>query len=447
MLVRRCPAALSLVLSAWIAAAQTSPPPAGGAAADTASKKLPLPETAKDPVATDAVTQSDEGAAESRETADTVAVGVDSADGRPVEVMDTAAFDSSALTHVMADSAKTAQAAPAPSDTSLRFYDSPFIAFGTGWTLGSMPLFDEWQVGLPDSIGEMPGYEMYADSIQASLSEREPPDAYNTAFPFSVSFAPLVRPDGYLTVGGSFRWMSKDYLALWRTDTSGTLWQAERELSLLATSIDLTYFYRIPAQYFAIANIDRAHVVIGLSASPYVRIQDVRRDISDVAGFNTERRKNYRGYAASWTAGISTLRPLSERAGIEIGLVYLGHWFGRFMKHDHHVTWQAISEDADDPGEVLSFMAHRFKIYFNILVGRKQKAAAQKEPQAKADASAQPPTGQGEAAQGQEAVEQPPKAPDEPAGETAKEAAPAPLEIPGDRPAEDPGKEEETPTE
>jgi len=311
--------------------------------------------------------------------ATTLPVTADSADTSGVQAATGSADTQTAvLADTVALAATAAEPAPhkpllaaAPADTSARFYDAPFFAFGTGWTLGSMPLFEQWQKGLPDSIGDMPGYYPTYQSVRIASSEQEPADAYNTAFPFSVSVVPFVNNARSISAAASMWWMSKRYIARWLSDTAGVFWHVERELSLLAVSLGAQYYYRIPAEYFAIANIDRAFLVLGLSAAPYVRITDRRNDYSDVTAVTSSFSHTYRGYCGSWTAGISTIRPLSARSGIEIGIVYDGQWVGRFIKRAHHVRWSAISDNADKPNEVISFMAHRFKIFFNILIGRR----------------------------------------------------------------------------
>ncbi|MBD3393314.1 MAG: hypothetical protein GF418_14410, partial [Chitinivibrionales bacterium] len=129
-------------------------------------------------------------------------------------VPDTAsALDTTGATRALVDSLHRQLGAAGSKDTAEKFYDSPFVGFGAGWTLGSMRLFDEWQDGLPDSIGDMPDYNEFADSFEVAFSEQEPPEAYSTAFPLSLSFTPLVKKKGHLSITASFWWMEKDYLA------------------------------------------------------------------------------------------------------------------------------------------------------------------------------------------------------------------------------------------
>ena len=74
-----------------------------------------------------------------------------------------------------------------------------------------------------------------------------------------------------------------------------------------------------------------------------------------------------RGIGVSWHAGISTIRKLSPRSGLETGVVYEGHWFGRFGDG----TWGAMGVLDNDADEEITFTANRFKLYFMLLLGRR----------------------------------------------------------------------------
>jgi hypothetical protein len=347
--IRLCRTAVSIICFAAVvfASAQQSEQPADQESLSVSGE------------ATDSLTAvTDSGAANlpaDNAISDTAAVSVSPAAIKPSQLS-----DSSGSTAVQ-------------GDTAARFYDHPFFSIGTGWTLGSMPLLDEWVAGLPDSIGDMPGYYPVAELYNAGQPKMEPPDAYNTAFPFSISFMPLIRGRRSLAISASMWWMSKEFQGLWETDSLMILWHVQRELSVMAGSIGCSFYYRIPAEYFSIANIDRAFLVLGLSASPYVRITDKRSEYSAVTSLDNSSEHKYRGNSVSWQAGISTFRSLTDRSAIEIGILYAGQWVGRFMKNDHHVKWAVINETGEKPGDPLSFMAHRLQIYFNIMIGRKPR--------------------------------------------------------------------------
>jgi hypothetical protein len=295
----------------------------------------------------------------------------DSSDTAALAIGDTT--DSAALAK-----ADTSSPSQADSDTSARTYDTPFVGFGLGWSLGSMPLFDEWREGLPDSVGSMPNYAAYADSYHVTDPRIEPADAYTTAFPLAITVAPFVDSARYISIHAGFTYMTKNYLSTWDTDSAGIFWQVERTLSLIMPSIGLSYNYRIPSKLFAVANIDRAYLTVGLSASPYVFIKTVAKNTSTIASIRTDTEQKHNGYAAIWQGGISTLRPLSDRAGLEVGVLYVGGWFGRFMEDEHHVKWTAVKEYGAENNRVLNFMVHRFKVYFNVLIGKKAgKGSAQ----------------------------------------------------------------------
>jgi hypothetical protein len=168
--------------------------------------------------------------------------------------------------------------------------------------------------------------------------------------------------------------MRKTYRAVAVSDSLGTWWEREAWLALTRLSLDGTFHQRIAEEYFKVNKVDHASFIVGLGVTPLARLTMHSREKNLSTGKDGTGTRSYDGVGGSWTLGIAALRQLSPGNGMEVGVVYQGHWMGYF-RHDGHRLKRARLDRGDaEPGTPLSFMAHRFKLYFRVLIGRGEKA-------------------------------------------------------------------------
>lgn len=275
------------------------------------------------------------------------------------------------------DSVPAAAAATAGViDTSYRIWHRPFWGIGMGWEFGSMPVYDQWNKGLPSMITDTVTILNGDFIFKLPLTIKEKPSVFNVSFPISLSATPLVRKNGFLTVSAEFYWMAKTFKASLVRDSNRTYLSMEKKLIILSPAVGFAYSYIIPEKYFTISKAQQSSFVWGLSASPYVLL---REKISIDPGAATSAN-NYAGVSVSWRVGLLTLRMLSPRGGLISEFVYTGSWNGRFMHDDRHVTNSFIDPSDSHPDERLAYFSTRFRLSFTFITGKASKQSAALPP-------------------------------------------------------------------
>ncbi len=259
-------------------------------------------------------------------------------------------------------------------DTSYRVWHSPFWSFGLGWSIGAMPVFNVWEEGLPYSIEEISVLSSFPDSLNLTLTLIEKPNTYNINFPIFVSFTPYIRNNRHISLTGSFFVMRKIYKAVVRDESRNTIWKSEQTLSLSSFLLGIRLIQPIPEKYFSVKKIEKVSFLIGISGSPLLVLNGESITVLNSKSTADNDFTAY-GIGVSWELGISTLRKLSKKNGLEIGIYYLGSWNGRFMDNGHHINQGDLNPQNSKPSEIVQFTPQRIVIYFNILTGKKSKLA------------------------------------------------------------------------
>ena len=252
-------------------------------------------------------------------------------------------------------------------DTSYRVWKYPFWSFGFGWELGSMPVFDLWNKSVKnDSILTTRLLDRFAADSIVSVSIVDQPTEYTVCFPLSIGFTPVATENNLLYFGLTFSLMRKNSKAQFEIDSTTSAF-LEQSLSLKTFFLGVKYHFSIPLKYFNIDKFENSFITLGVSGSPLL----ILREWFNVDNGYEEKRNSY-GIGVKWHAGVITLRRLSQRGGLEVGIIYNGSWNGRFMHDGHHIMRRDIYPYDDNSSDVLQFLSHRFIISFSILAGKKE---------------------------------------------------------------------------
>jgi hypothetical protein len=283
--------------------------------------------------------------------------------------------------HKAADTTSTAPPLPRgaamPEDTTYRFWQHPYWGIGAGWGLGSFPLFSEWESGLPDSSARLAG----PGSTVPKFTIREPVNSYNIFWPLLVSVTPFVNERQALSIEGSLYlfFSGKTFQASLAAGNDSLPSSVEWNQSCAATffSLGLDYRRRIPEEYFKVENVKRTTANIGLSAVPLMRFSKrssfSARGIPDSTIARLEGKMDNRtfyGMGCSWKIGISSLRKLSPKSGVEIGISYIGRYLGYFKNGRASMAWKDLNPHNGRAEEKISFLSHTFEISLVLQNGK-----------------------------------------------------------------------------
>lgn len=267
-------------------------------------------------------------------------------------------------------------------DTSFRAWREPFWSFGIGWSPGSMPIFKLWESGLLDSGQVARDVELFSDTVPVfSLQQTEKPSPYSVGLPITLSFSPITREDGRVTIRAKFLTLHKYADLVAQSDSPGRIWTAKKSLSFTSLSVGLTYYRHAGEKYFSVDAVEDPALVLGLSAIPLASM--TLRTEKVVAGSKSSRTRRYFGVGASWCAGVSTHQRLTKGRALtgiramEVGFEYRGMWLGRFMRSGHHAMRGDLDPSDGSAGEALSCVAHRFTLFIELLASRRKPASAQ----------------------------------------------------------------------
>lgn len=293
----------------------------------------------------------------------------------------------------------------APPDSITGFLTSRRIGVGIGWSLGGFPLYEKWQDGLPDSLGDFnlssridltPFNVITSDSstiADVDYRIRERPDAYNVHFPINFSFTPYATEKRHLTLelGGLFS--RKVFLGTIRSDSLFYRLDIRNALWFYTVSLGASFHQVIPEKYFRINNVDQTAFSFGVDFHPLssflVRtkisfpdgIPDSVAQFSDFVQPKVENRvpeTTAYGMGASWRVGLSTISVLTSYQGLRVGIYYVGRAFGGFRENGASVNLRAFSPE-NSRNRILS-IGHQIEIRANLLRRRKPEPTSESTP-------------------------------------------------------------------
>jgi hypothetical protein len=330
------------------------------------------PQSPRDTIAVHRVVAADTGANSARAPGDTAAP---LADRMP---------DSASLSATTTTDRKTGSAPPSTTatrtapvleekgemteDTTAGFWLDSYWGVGIGWTLGKVPLFDEWA-----NATKFRPFLFLMRALPID-TEKEAPNTYSTTFPLSLSFTPFTLPSGNLAAIADFQFMQKKSTGLWNSSRDSLYWNHFDNLRFWSLSVGVQYIHQIAEEFFKIENVKRATLTIGLSALPLVMIIHQQRDSTNMLRAILTSNRRYRGAGLTWRAGIATFQKLESGNAVETGICYEGNWYGSFSMDHHPVNWRSINPSYRLADEPLSFLSNRFKLYAQFILTKKAKS-------------------------------------------------------------------------
>jgi hypothetical protein len=264
------------------------------------------------------------------------------------------------------------------SDTISLLANRHFLGIGFGWTLGNFPLVTLWEQSLPDSLARL-GLEPVSivtdfsdtaqlDTVELRLEENDIPDAYHMTLPVLLSYHLLPDSTRSIYVYGSGSFIRKSYNASIHTDTTDNRVTINKSFLLTSFFLGATYHQRIPERYFTVTDMDRTFFTLGIGASPAIfywkrgsvslnaSSSKLLSAIRDSISFVSEDIRS-RGYGISWLLGMSFIRGITPKAGIQSGIYYGGNFMGWFRSEGNRVrvgSFDPRKQDADSPVQSIS---------------------------------------------------------------------------------------------
>jgi len=303
---------------------------------------------------------------------------------------DTALAATDSLMRALRAAAAPVRAVKDTADTLYAFWSVSYWGIGAGWSLGSVPLFRDWQAGFPDSLGDfgvrplvisaVAGQDSPAvlDTIKLRYQTMERPNAYSVTFPLHIRFYHVTNQYRFASydIGGYF--LYKLGQSTVSSDTLSNQVTIRQSLGFYALSLAANYNFVLPGDYFTVTGVNRTAVTAGIGAYPLVYAR--KREHAEAASRpdslyeSIERNANAvlrnfsaYGFGAAWRVGIFSLKKQGQRHGMEIGLLYEGDWF--YFPDVQTADFQTIkrSDDAD----AVSFLSHRLTIRLSFVFGGK----------------------------------------------------------------------------
>jgi hypothetical protein len=261
-------------------------------------------------------------------------------------------------------------------DTVNRFWRALYWGIGAGWTLGKMPLFDEWTQTLTARPFDFLIKVRTLDTAKFTLTKIEAPNSYSTSFPFFCSISPIALKQGNLSATAEFQWMKKKAISRWQSPDS-LFWHRQDAMSILALSLGCLYHHELGEQFFKVDGVLRSMVTCGFAVSPLVLINHHQRDSSNMIRTVHTNHERLRGAAVSWKAGVATFQGLASGNAVEIGIMYEGAWQGLFPAG---TLWREINPAYHEADFPLAFVSNRFRLYAQLLITRKKTAVDSLNP-------------------------------------------------------------------
>ncbi len=258
-------------------------------------------------------------------------------------------------------------------DTSFCMWHYPFWRIGAGWEIGSMALFDLWEERLENTrLTSSIRAQLPLDTTKA-IRTIEEPSFYYVTFPFYGAITPFVSEKGFLSLGVNFSWIRKYSKVSFELDSLGTiayndsLGTMEQRLAHVNLGFDIKYHIRINKLYFNVENVRESFLVIGLSGYPLSMVSQWKN-----LSFIPQTKDYNFGFGGGWYAGLSTIKRLSNKTGLDVGIIYSGSWMGQFRDKGNSISENYITGAPSSQGAKLQWLSHRFSFYVNLLMGNKK---------------------------------------------------------------------------
>ncbi|MFP4417268.1 MAG: hypothetical protein ACLFSB_08350 [Chitinispirillaceae bacterium] len=250
-------------------------------------------------------------------------------------------------------------------DTTIQMWQHPFWTMGVGWSLGGMPFFETWQDGLPDSSMM---FVSQSDTVTSQIDVKEDFATYHTTFPLSVAYHIPTDTLRSMSVEIMAWTTGKRFEAVWE-DSSVKYMEVGETIRLWNLEIGANYFLRIPDQFFSIDEVDRTYFTIGAFVAPIPILVYNSQQQGIAAGPGEDY--TFIGKGVSWRAGLRAMREVERGRGIEVSVLYQGHWLGGFRDGDIPLKTRIFNPGSNDADEEVSFVAHRFTLLIRLLFGKR----------------------------------------------------------------------------
>jgi hypothetical protein len=207
-----------------------------------------------------------------------------------------------------------------------------------------------------------------------------------------VSVTPFVNERHALSLEGAlyFLFLGKSYKASLTAENDSLRQSVEWSQSCAAVFFSLGFDYRrvIPEEYFKVENVKRTTANIGFSVIPLMHF-------SKSASFSTAGiipdstrallNKNtgnmsFNGIGCSWKIGISSLRKLSSKSGVEIGISYIGRYLGYFKNGRTRMLWKDLNPSHGRPNDKISCLSNTFELSLMLQTGKAPAGRKVKAP-------------------------------------------------------------------
>lgn len=280
---------------------------------------------------------------------------------------------------------------PSKVNDSITVLSGILWGFGSGFSLGDLPLFSLWKSSLPDSLNDfgidkksfvtLPDTSVddslqFADTSVLVYEIKEHPSIYNMTFPIRLSITGFHRKNIFKTsLAYSLTYKNHKSIIYSADDTLGRRIDIKHKLFLHSLSAEFMYGREIPSRYFSIESIEKSYFLVGLGISPLLHIKtsrDTKNNSSDnrmsqVNNSIVSCAKDIKSFGTSFTfkTGISAIRRISTNSIAEIGLFYSFNWFDYFYNNGHRLIKSDINTTGNDRSN-LSFISNRFEIGVNL---------------------------------------------------------------------------------
>jgi len=265
-----------------------------------------------------------------------------------------------------------------------------YLGGGIGLSIGSEQVFTLWKNGLPASLADFGLSDTSfllaggsGDTMRLVFQTRKAADVYNMMFPLSISVGRLAGKHRY-AAAVSFSMLTKNSRLSVdigdNADSTGRRLDISQSMGLYAITLDLTYCRAIPDRFFSIDKSDRTDFIAGISVSPFIglsrassigALEDSASDPrlwalrDSVASGLTSVSAS--GIAFGWHLGVSKMRRLSKKGGLEGRLCWYGTWATSFRTPDGAPTEKKISAKSAAPDRKATYFSNRFEISISLI--------------------------------------------------------------------------------
>jgi hypothetical protein len=273
-------------------------------------------------------------------------------------------------------------------DTIIDF-NGIWLGVSIGWTIGSFELVNQWQQALPDSLSHFALNEtsfkqtdssvseyLYSDTSRIKYLIKELPGAYNISVPLSLYLTSLSETNKKsLLLSFAYVGKTQKSVITGLIDSLSETVNIKQNLRTLLLSLEGNYAFKLPEQYFKVDGVDRSYFTIGISVSSViVKISNdidysgksIRMDSIRSAVTAALDDKSAIGAALSFRAGFNTIRALSKKSIVELGISYVISRNDYFYSSGHRLKKAWINPGVKDFNKPLSFYTNKLELTVGI---------------------------------------------------------------------------------